>query len=288
MALIGITPEEFNSLLPLFEIHYKQTRIEQNPQRKRKYGAGRKGGLPTGAEKLFFSLMYLKTYPTFDVISFLTNLDISNCCRHIQLLLPILETTLRRRLVLPKRQVRSVEEFLHAFPEIRDVFIDGTDRRIQKPVSQKRRKKLYSGKRKTTTRKNIVVSDDKKRILMLTPTKSGRRHDKRLFDKAVGGMNIPSSVTAWVDTGFQGLARDHLNTQIPKKKSRRRPLTETERDSNHFISSIRVVVEHAIAGIKRFRSTTDIYRNKLPNLDDHLMLLSAGLWNYHLDYSVGK
>lgn len=128
----------------------------------------------------------------------------------------------------------------------------------------------------------MVVSDAKKRVLILTPTKSGRQHDKRLFDKAVGGTNIPPDVAAWVDTGFIGLSKDHPNTQIPKKRTQKQPLTATERENNHLISGIRVIGEHTIAGIKRLRVTTDVYRNKLPNLDDTFMRLSAGLWNYHL------
>ena len=51
---------------------------------------------------------------------------------------------------------------------------------------------------------------------------------------------------------------------------------------NQLISSIRVTVEHAIAGIKRYKAARDIYRHKTPNLDDLFQLLSAGLWNYHL------
>ena len=166
-------------------------------------------------------------------------LDRTRCFRWIQFLLPVLATTLGRYLVLPKRQIRSVEEFFREFPEAKDIFIDGTERRIQKPVSQKRRKKLYSGKKKATTRKTVVVSDDKKRILVLTPTKSGRRHDKRLFDKAMGGRNIPPSVTAWTDTGFQGLQRDHQHTIMPMKATKYHRLTEEEknRQSSHFRNS---------------------------------------------------
>ena len=131
----------------------------------------------------------------------------------------------------------------------------------------------------------MVVSDDKKRILVLTPTKSGRRHDKRLFDKAMGGRNIPPSVTAWTDTGFQGLQRDHQHTIMPMKATKYHRLTEEEKTDNRLISGIRVISEHAIAGIKRFRSTTDVYRNRIANLDDAFMFLSAGLWNYHLQFA---
>lgn len=282
LALTGVNVAEFADLVPVFTQCLMEMRINRNPKRKRKYGGGRIGGLKTIEEKLFYSLMYLKTYPTFDVASFWVGVDRSNCCRLIHNLLPVLEKTLGRKLVLPKRQIRSVEEFIKLFPEVKDIFPDGTDRRVQKPVSRKRRKKLYSGKRKGTTRKNIVISDENRRVLILTPTKSGRRHDKRLFDKAVGGNNIPPDVTAWVDTGFIGLDKNHSNIQIPRKKTKKHPLSEEERKNNRLISGIRVIGEHAIAGIKRLRVTTDVYRNKIPNLDDVFILLSAGLWNYHL------
>ena len=281
-AMTGVTIHEFTNLAPVFASVADAMRRERNAKRRRKFGGGRKSALPTPEEQLFFALFYLKSYPTVDVLSFLVGFDRRNACRNAQFLFSVLAKPLGRKLVLPKRQITSVEEFFREFPEAKDIFIDGTERRIQKPVSQKRRKKLYSGKKKATTRKTVVVSDEKKRILVLTPTKSGRRHDKRLFDKAMGGATIPPSVTAWTDTGFQGLTKDHTNTMMPTKATKYHRLTEEEKENNRLISGIRVLSEHAIAGIKRFRSTTDVYRNRIPNLDDTFMLLSAGLWNYHL------
>ncbi len=283
-SLTGLTPSEFWNLVPLFEANFLEQRNILLLNRTRKVGGGRKGHLPTSADKLFAALLYLKSYPTFDLLGFMLNMERTRACRNIHLLLPVLEKTLGRQLVLPKRQIRSVEEFLTLFPEVKDVFIDGTDRRVQRPRNPKRQNKLYSGKRKATTRKNIVVADEKKEILYLTPTKSGRRHDKRLLDKS-GIENLPPEITAWVDTGFVGLAKTHPNVQIPKKHTKRRPLTYEEKENNRLISSLRVVVEHAICGIKRMRAVTDVYRNKKVNFDDTLMLLSAGIWNYHLRFA---
>lgn len=283
-SLTGLTPAEFWNLVPLFETNFLEQRNILLPNRTRKVGGGRKGHLPTSADKLFAALLYLKSYPTFDVLGFMLNMERTRACRNIHLLVPVLSKTLGRQLVLPKRQIRSVEEFLTLFPEVKDVFIDGTDRRVQRPRNPKKQNKLYSGKRKTTTRKNIVVADEKKEILYLTPTKSGRRHDKRLLDKS-GIENLPPEITAWVDTGFVGLSKTHPNVQIPKKHTKRRPLTYEEKENNRLISSFRVVVEHAICGMKRMKAVTDVYRNKKVNFDDTLMLLSAGIWNYHLRFA---
>lgn len=285
-AVFGMSKEEMDELLPVFHDCLIAHRYMLKRDRKRKVGGGRKGDLPTDEDKLFYILMYLKIYPTYDVLSVLTDHARSKCGDSIQLLLPVLEKTLGRSLVLPVRKASSLEEVFARHPELKDVFIDGTERPIQKPKNQKRKKKLYSGKKTGTMRKNIVISTRKRGILYLSKTKSGRRHDKRLFDKDQVARTIPDNVTAWTDTGFKGIETIHPNTQMPKKATRKNPLTPSERDNNRLISSIRILSEHANAGIKRLKAACDIYRNKLPNMDDQMNLVAAGLWNFHLGFVI--
>ncbi len=281
-ALTGLRICEFRALADSFQRNVLNAKATQRPNRKRKIGGGRRGAIPHIEEKLFTALIYLKCYPTYDLLGFLIGLDRTRAWRWIQYLFPILQTTLGHELVLPKRQIRSVEEFLVSFPEIKDVFVDGTDRRIQKPKNIRRRNKLYSGKRKTVTRKNVVLVDEHKRVLVLSKTKSGRRHDKKVADDVLRLDCLPAEVVAWLDTGFAGVQKYHANVQLPKKRNRGHPLSQQEKENNAIISSFRVVAEHALAGIKRLRSTTDVYRNRIVNFDDKLMLLSTGIWNYHL------
>jgi len=105
-------------------------------------------------------------------------------------------------------------------------------------------------------------------------------HDKKQFDKSGLGNVIPKNVTVWTDTGYQGLCNnfdlDHIQ---PKKRKKGTFLTEDEKANNKTISSIRIVSEQAIGGMKRMNSTTAVYRNKITNIDDKLMLVSAGIWN---------
>lgn len=93
---------------------------------------------------------------------------------------------------------------------------------------------------------------------------------------------LPKEVALFVDTGFQGAAKLHSHTYIPKKRQKGKPLTADEKEVNKLISSYRVVVEHAIGGIKRYRCVAEKLRNRKAWIDDTFMLLSAGLWNYHL------
>jgi hypothetical protein len=282
-ALTGLSSDEFRTLLPTFTQAWISCHASKKG-RARKVGGGKKGKLPSMESKLASILLYLKCYPTFDLLGLLTNRERTRCCRSVHDLLPVLEMALGRTLALPKRRISTPEEFFHLFPEAKDVFLDGTERRTEKPKNLKRRKKLYSGKKKATTRKTIVVSDERRRILILTPTVSGRRHDKLLTEKAGVLSGIPKKISIWTDSGLSGIQLLHSNTIMPKKSSKHHPLTPAEKENNRIIAGIRVLSEHAIGGMKRLKAASDIYRNKRPNLDDTFNLLAAGLWNFHLQH----
>jgi len=103
--------------------------------------------------------------------------------------MPILEKALGKELVLPARQIKSAEEFIRLFPEIKEVFIDGTERPVERSKNKEKQKQDYSGKKKRHTRKNIIVSDEKKRVLILTKTDPGSKHDYQSL-KRVKFQNI--------------------------------------------------------------------------------------------------
>jgi len=282
-AVLGVSTEEFYNLLPTFSQCLREHRRILRPNRKRAVGQGRKGDLPTDEDKLLYILLYMKLYPTYDALAVLSNHQRSKCGDSVHLLLPVLEMTLGRKLVLPKRpRGNSLEKIFQDHPELKDIFIDGTERRVQRPKNLKKRNKLYSGKKKATTRKTVVMSDEKKYIHYMSKTKSGRRHDKRIADKEAMAQCIPKDVTVWTDTGFQGMQKQHDNTVMPSKATKNKPLTWEQKQNNRLIAGIRVVSEHAIGGFKRFKAASDIYRNKKANFDDLLTEISIGLWNFHL------
>lgn len=284
-ALTGLTAQEFNNLTDEFSWNYREYEAKRKPIRKRQIGGGRDSKIEDLSEKLFYILWYMKNYPTFDAASFLVGFHRSNACEWMHVLLPVLEITLKRKLVLPQRRISDPEEFLRLFPEAREVFADGIERSIQRSKNKKKQQKNYSGKKKMHTRKSVIISDNQRRVLVLTKQKSGRRHDKRLADKENLFQNLPDKVSVFVDTGFQGVQKFHHNTYIPKKRRKGKPVTVYEKELNKLISSYRVVVEHAIGGIKRYRCISEKLRNRKAWIDDKFMLLSAGLWNYHLSSS---
>ena len=67
---------------------------------------------------------------------------------------------------------------------------------------------------------------------------------------------------------------------MPKKNPKRKELTADETAWNRIVSGFRVIVEHAIGGVKRFGIVYDKFRNRKDGFDDKVMLVSGGLWNY--------
>lgn len=114
-ALTGITPEEFRALLPIFTRFVVEVALSKQ-NRKRGYGGGRQGNIRNPEKKLFFILVYLKTYPTVDVGAYMFASSKTRVAEWIAMLLPILEKTLGRTLSLPKRKISTPEEFLSLFP----------------------------------------------------------------------------------------------------------------------------------------------------------------------------
>jgi DDE superfamily endonuclease/Helix-turn-helix of DDE superfamily endonuclease len=282
-AVTGLNRKAFEELCEVFAAVYQETLQSDPKPRKRARGGGRKARLGSMEAKLFFILFYFKCYPTFDVLSFLFDLDRGRANRWVHRLQAILETALGKKMVLPERKLESMEQFLERFPEVREVILDGTERPVQRPKDATQQKEHYSGKKKRHTRKHITGSTRKKRVILLTQAQPGKVHDKRQLDEAGLVENIPDEVRIEGDLGFQGLQNEFVHIHLPHKKPRGKELSEEQKQQNKEFSSQRVVCEHAHAGMKRYNAVSAIYRNRVSDFDDHLMLTAAGLWNFYLE-----
>lgn len=282
-AMTGLNRKAFEALLPSFSKAYEQHQLHSKADRKRAVGGGRKATLRTSCDKLFYILLYCKCYPTFDLMSVLFNFDRSCAWDWVHLLLPILEQSLGHQQVLPVRKLRSMAEFLERFPEVKTVIFDGTERPVQRPKDPVKQKENYSGKKKRHTRKHITGSTPEKRVIFLSEANGGSVHDKPQLASSNLVDYIPDEVEIAVDLGFQGLQNEFDNIHLPHKKPRGKELSEEQKQANREFSAQRVKCENAHAGIKRYRAVSDLYRNRVTNFDDRLMLNATGLWNFYLD-----
>ena len=107
----------------------------------------------------------------------------------------------------------------------------------------------------------------------------GRRHDFRLFKRS--GLRIHPSTRATTDTGYLGIAKLHSNSRQAKKRSKKHPLTKMDKTFNREVSRERIMNEHVIGALKRFRILSDRYRNRRKRFGLRFNLI-AGIYNHNL------
>lgn len=284
--LTGVTLEEFNELLDKFRSSWQFFLQDQflSKERKRAYGGGRHTRLLSLEDKLLFILVYVRIYPLEFMQGTMFNLSEGRACDWINRLLPLLDEAMAFAHMKPKRgKGRNLEEILRDFPEIAElgIFADGTERFVRRPKDKDKQKSKYSGKKKRHTVKNIILTHPKNNsILFLGETHDGSVHDKTCIEKEnLKAPQCRDPIKMLTDLGFLGLHIFHLLIYMPKRKPRGGELTDDEKATNKAISSLRVKVEHAIAGAKRNRSVLDICRNTREKTPDLLMSIACGLHN---------
>ncbi len=124
---------------------------------------------------------------------------------------------------------------------------------------------------------NLIIDVEDRLVQYLSDTYAGSVHDKRICDEE--NPTFPPC-GLFQDTGFQGYKPDHVETYQPKKKPRGKELTAEEKAENTMISSIRILVEHVISGVKRCRIVKDVFRNTTAKFSDQVMEIACGLHNF--------
>lgn len=140
-------------------------------------------------------------------------------------------------------------------------------------------------KKKCHTVKALALSNPQRRIPYLSSCWVGTTHDYRMLQE-----EFPPE-QAWfaefrvrVDLGFVGIAKDYVCKEllIPNKKPKKKELTPEQKTENKLLASKRIVVEHALAGLKRYRILSDRLRMHDLELYDVILGVCAGLWNFYL------
>ena len=86
------------------------------------------------------------------------------------------------------------------------------------------------------------------------------------------------------DLGYVGVEKDYpeqLSALPYKKKRNQQELSEEEKGYNKIHSKKRIIVEHTISRLKKYRIMNDIFRNKLRKYDK-ISDIVAGLVNYRI------
>ena len=92
--------------------------------------------------------------------------------------------------------------------------------------------------------------------------------------------------------GYLGIQSDYAGDQVEipirkPRKSKKNPnpqLTAEQKATNKALSQVRIFVENAIGGIKRYNILVHRFRNHKANFEDDVIGICAGLWNFALSY----
>ena len=71
---------------------------------------------------------------------------------------------------------------------------------------------------------------------------NGKRHDFRLFKESK--TKIKSDIKVIINTGYQDIQKLHMESELPKKKTKKNPLTKEDKQSNQKLATEKVVKEN--------------------------------------------
>jgi hypothetical protein len=294
-AFTGVTPAQFSEILKALRPVYAEFEKERlsRPGRKRKIGGGRNFNL-TLENRLLVTLMYFRLYVSFALLGYLFDLDGSNVGREINqrmlpALLSILPVPMQDELLSghdepPQigggKRFKTLSKLMEAHPEIKEVWVDATEQPIQRPSEKLSRKQFYSGKRSQHTIKSQLLTT-KKLILHVSGNLPGSVSDTTVLAGSGIMHSLPADVQVNLDRGYEGAEERYPNNKVykPKRAQRNHPLTLFEKLYNHIINKTRILVEHVIGCVKKFRIVSELYCNRRAAHGDFFLVV-AGLINF--------
>jgi hypothetical protein len=285
--LTGLTVAAFDELaaevVPAIEAAHKK-KLER-PGRKRAVGGGDDFDLST-ADQLLLTVIWLRQYPTNEVLGFLFGVSDSTASRARTRCLPVLAQSGKDTMRMPDPGVarrKRLPALLKDTPALA-VVIDSFEQRTQRP--KRRQRAYYSGKKKAHTLKTQVAVDEHSgRIVDVSDSVPGRWADIRLLEKSRLLGRLPKGVGGIGDLGYVGIGALHPSGMgaSPRRKPRGKERPPEDRKYNRAFSRRRIIVEHGIGRLRRFRAVAHVNRHRRQGHAARVRAI-AGLVNRMLDH----
>lgn len=286
-SFTGLTVKEFDDIydkeiLKRYDKHEMQRLSKMKNKRERSIGAGRHFKLDV-KNRFLMLLVYYRLYITHTLAGFLFDLDQSNICRDMQKIEPLVRkcVPIPQKIYKITKRLRTPEEVEEYFPGF-IAFVDCTEQQIPRPESKTRRKAYYSGKKKRHTVKTQLMVNNSGTIIHKTGYMRGCRHDYDIYKKS--HPVTPKEVINVFDLGYLGVEKDFPDqkSSIPNRKKRnQKELAKEKKEYNQNHSGKRIVIEHTICRMKKYRIMSNIFRNRLRSYD-RVSEIVSGLVNYRI------
>lgn len=274
-GLTGMSAAEFEALLADFLPAQQRLRRSsavngEGRPRRRAAGAGAKPKLDD-RHRLLLALVWLRVYPTYELLGFFFGLHKRNAQLHARAVLAVLDALPDFPFDRPgpgRRALSTPEQVMAAFPAVRLV-IDAKEQRVNRPgASHDAQKPYYSGKKRCHTLKTqLAVGPDGLIESVSGSHPGGANHDLTLLRGSGLLERLGDGEAAMMDKGYVGVGSTHpgVPVVIPHKAARGRPLTDEQKGANRLIARHRIVVEHAVAQLNRFTALRQVFRGRQRN-----------------------
>ena len=158
--------------------------------------------------------------------------------------------------------------------------MDATKQPIQRPGEKLARKRYYPGKQSEHTIKSQLLTT-KRLILHVSGNLLGSLSDSTVLAGFGIMHSIPEDVQVNLERGYEGAEKRYPNNKVykPKRAQCNYPLILFEKLYNHLINRTRILVEHVIGRLKKFRIVSELYRNRRSAHAGYLVAV-AGLINF--------
>lgn len=121
--------------------------------------------------------------------------------------------------------------------------------------------------------------DQKSKTIICTHHSRGKTHDFKVLKNSKIPFN--ANKTILVDSGYQGLQKQHVKCKLPLKNKKTQSLNAIEKEQNLQLSKKRVVVEHIIGKVKVFKIMAERYRNRRKKHAKRMRFI-CGIYNFEL------
>ncbi len=266
LAVTGLKLPEFasllNDVLPLYaeaeqKRHLKQCRLPQ-AERQRAPGGGHPFTLAV-RDQLLLTLVWLRIYPTHEVLGFLFGVSDSTVSRLVHRWLPLVALAGRDQMrgVDPGRKHRrTLEQVLCEVPQL-TALIDSFEQRVQRPMDPKEQREHYSGKKKAHTLKTqVVVQPDTGLFMDVGQSVRGPTNDHTLVGESGVKGRLPQDTVLGGDLGYVGEVKEEGDMEVvtPRRKPRGKERPVEDVLYNKAFAQVRVKVEHSIGRARRYQA----------------------------------
>jgi len=290
-SVTGLRVAEFDELLTDVLPQYaaqEQQRLKR-PDRQRAIGGGHPFELKD-RDHILLTVVWLRVYPTHEVLGYLFGISDSTVSRLIRRVLPILEAAGRDTMRMPdpgKKRRRKLDDLLQYTPELA-VVIDSFEQRVQRPRDRGEADTYYSGKKKQHTLKSQVAVDETTgQVVDVAESVRGPTADLTLLEQSQLLDRLPPDVGGIGDLAYVGIDKLHPDGlgAAPRRKPRGKPRPAEDVAYNTAFSRRRIIVENTIGRMRRYQSITQTDRNHR-QLHTPRVVAIAGLINRQITHRL--